>query len=246
MSNSLLTNIIELSEIDSIIARVTGEKKKLENDAGKKKKEYLAIVQVAETKKKAFLEKKTAYQKEEKILKEDRNKLADRRKGLGSHNNYKVQQAAEKEMDFTARQLNLKEEALLESIGVYEQLEKEANVAEEKSKAARSELELFLNEAKLTMPNLDDRLQRQTTARQEVLGKIDPKHQIGYERARTRHPMDAVVSLDAQSTCMGCHMNVGPQIVLKVSKGDALIQCPGCLRIVYLSNELRESAEGIA
>jgi hypothetical protein len=243
MNENLLPAIIELAEVDSVIARVTGEKKKLEAGAGKKKQSYLDLMKLADAKLKAFKDKKAVYDKEERFLKEEREKITERRKGLTSHNNYKVQQAAEKELDFSVRQINLKEEALLATIPEFEQLEAESKAASELVKADRKELEAFLTEAKATMPSLEERINRQTARRQEIIVTIDPKHLLFYDRVRNRHPIDPVVAVNAQQGCAGCFMTVGPQIIVKISKNDSLIQCPGCMRILYLSNELKEIAE---
>ena len=243
MNEKLLSLIIELAEIDGVLARVTGEKKKLEAEAGKKKQSYLELVKLSDLKAKAFKDKKATYEKEEKFLKEEREKITERRKGLASHNNYKVQQAAEKELDFSARQLNIKEEALLTTLSEIELLEAQAKAASEVVKNDRKVLEAFLTEAKATMPSLEERLQRQTARRQEIIVNVDAKFLQQYERVRTRHPSDSVVAVNSQQGCSGCYMTVGPQIIVKISKYDSLVTCPGCMRILYLSNEIKELAE---
>jgi predicted nucleic acid-binding Zn-ribbon protein len=243
MNENLLAAIIELAEVDGVLARVTGEKKKLEAGAAKQKQSYVDLMKLTEAKTKSFKASKAAFEKEEIFLKEERDKIAERRKGIASHNNYKVQQAAEKELDFSARQLNLKEEALLTKLAEIEQLQAESKAATELLATERTALEAFLAEAKATMPSLEERLQRQTARRQEIITRIDQKQLAFYDRVRNRHPMDPVVAVNAQQGCSGCFMTVGPQIVVKIATGDSLIQCPGCMRILYLSNELKELSE---
>lgn len=233
--------IVELSEVDAVIARATGDKKKLEADALKRKKSYVDLSEVVNLKQKVAKDKKAQYVKEENALKEERQKIGERRKGLASHNSYKVQQAAEKELDFAARQVNLKEEALLGSLAEVEASEKEAQTFVDKLSAVRKELEEFLNEAKQTLPSIEDRLSRQTARRQELITQIDSKILQQYERVRSKYPYDPVVAVAPNSSCSSCYMNIGPQIILKISEPRSLTNCPGCNRILYLSRELADN-----
>ena len=42
------------------------------------------------------------------------------------------------------------------------------------------------------------------------------------------------VVVEAKNTvCMGCHMQIQPQLYIKIQKNDELNQCPNCQRIVY-------------
>ena len=236
-----LSLIVELAEVDGVIARASGDKRKLEADAVKKKKAYVEIAEAANLKQKTATDKKNLYAKEEKFLKEEREKIADRRKGLASHNNYKVQQSAEKELDFAARQINLKEESLLNTLSEVDTLEKAAKAAADALAQTRKDLEVFLTEAKETMPSIEDRLTRQTARRQELITQIDPKLLQQYDRVRSKHPYDAVVAVATTHSCTGCFMSVGPQIILKISEPNTLTHCPGCNRILYLCKELSES-----
>lgn len=248
MPSPILVQLIELSQLDSTIFRVLAEKKKLETGAVKKKQEYVAFSNQVQEKQKGFKSRKSQYQKEEQFLKEERDKIAERRKGLSTHNNSKVQQAAEKELDYSARQINLKEETLLATISELEKLEAENKKYLEELAAKRSELEKFLKEGQETMPSLEERIQRHTARRQELLRLVNPAFLAQYDRARTRYPMDPVVPLDAKGSCAGCFINVGPQLVQRIVKGETAERCPGCARIVYIPDDVESEllAGGLA
>jgi predicted nucleic acid-binding Zn-ribbon protein len=37
----------------------------------------------------------------------------------------------------------------------------------------------------------------------------------------------------SNETCMGCFMNVPPQLCIEVQRGKQMISCPQCSRILY-------------
>ena len=70
--------------------------------------------------------------------------------------------------------------------------------------------------------------------RQALTVQIDAASLKLYERVHEKYMMDPVIPLKG-NTCTGCFMQVGPQVHVTLSKGDALVRCPGCGRIVYLA-----------
>lgn len=243
MSRSLVSIVQELAQLDATIARAAADKKKLDAELIAQKELLTKIHRDATAKIKLFEERRTAHQKEERSLKEEREKISERRKGLGSHNNYKVQQAAEKELDYLARQVNLKEEALIKGLSDIEALEKDATAWREKFDVAKANYEKVQKEIAETFPVLDERTQRATTARQELIHPIDKARLTLYERARSRFPTDPVVLVNEQQSCTGCFMNVGPQVVQQVLKGDTLVKCPGCNRVLFISDTALEASQ---
>lgn len=243
MSRTLISLVQELSQLDATIARANADKKKLEGEIATRKEVLTKIHREASAKIKLFEERKSIYAKEEKFLKEERDKIADRRRGLGSHNNYKVQQAAEKELDYVARQINLKEDNLIKGLTEVEELEKESKAWREKFDASKLEYEAIQKEALETFPVIEERVQRAAATRQQLVQPIEPARLTLYERARSKFPTDPMVEVNAQFCCGGCFMNVGPQVVVQIHKGDSLVKCPGCNRILYLSGDLEVASQ---
>jgi predicted nucleic acid-binding Zn-ribbon protein len=244
MTSELISRIVELCSVDATIARIIAEKKKLEADAVKQKQNYLSFAKTAGDKVSLFDTKQKAFKAEENFLKTEREKITTRRKELSSLNNYKVQQAAEKELDFAVRQIQVKEEALLATVDELDKLETESKQAQVELKDLRAKVEAFLKEAQETIPSLDERMQRQTVRRQELLQFVNPAYLQQYEKVRAKYPTDAVVALNSQAGCSGCNMSVGPQIIQKVMKGESIDKCPGCGRILYMTQEVQQSLQG--
>lgn len=234
MTQSLLSKVIELSKVDSSLARIAAEKKKYETEKAVRKDALSRLKKEFLTREKIIHDKKSSYAGEEKFLREERDKIAERRRGLGTHNNYKLQQAAEKELEFLARQVNLKEDTLIKMLSEIEELEKDLEQWITKATAAKNAYDACQKEITENLPSLEERFQRFSTQRQEIIHGMNPADLTLYDRTRSRFPMDPVLPLNAQQCCSGCFMNIGPQIVVQIHRAETLVRCPGCNRILYI------------
>lgn len=61
---------------------------------------------------------------------------------------------------------------------------------------------------------------------------VDPSLLAKYDRIRQNKKGLVVVSCDS-GVCSGCHMHIPPQLFNEIIKGDRLIVCPLCQRILY-------------
>jgi predicted nucleic acid-binding Zn-ribbon protein len=52
-----------------------------------------------------------------------------------------------------------------------------------------------------------------------------------YDRIRRRKPQAMVEVIDG--TCQGCHLQIPPQIYNEAQRGERVLQCPNCTRIIY-------------
>jgi predicted nucleic acid-binding Zn-ribbon protein len=43
------------------------------------------------------------------------------------------------------------------------------------------------------------------------------------------------VAQGKNEVCMGCFMNIPPQLFIEVQRGDKLIKCPQCSRFLFFS-----------
>ena len=65
----------------------------------------------------------------------------------------------------------------------------------------------------------------------EVSGKIDPTLMKTYKTVRESRDT-AVVAVE-NATCLGCHLNIPPQLYNELHRCDSLTFCPHCQRIIY-------------
>lgn len=238
-SKNLLSVLIVISKIDSALAGIKAERKKLENELGASlatiKKEEQERLQKA----KIHEDKRARYNKEEKRLRDERDKLVGRRKALTTLNNYKLQQSAEKEIEHASRQISLQEESLLSVLEEVEKLESEIKKLDDSLVGRKASYESGVKEARETAANLEERAAKHISEREELVKQIDTKSLTLYDRVKDKFVMDPVVDI-INGTCSGCFMQIGPQILLQINRGDNLQRCPGCGRILYISEKQEE------
>ena len=63
-----------------------------------------------------------------------------------------------------------------------------------------------------------------------------------YEFILRRYNGSAICEVQ-EGVCMGCHLSMLPQLYIDLQKGEEIIQCPNCQRIVYWLGEEAEEEE---
>ena len=127
------------------------------------------------------------------------------------------------------------EEQILMSMDVVEEKER----GEEAAKAAQREAEAGLRAAEAKVDEQRQGLMQELadlkTGRDELAGSIDPSKLKLYERIRggNRKSGSAVVAVYGEY-CQGCQMAVRPQDVTALVKGDTIVLCRTCQRILVL------------
>jgi len=102
---------------------------------------------------------------------------------------------------------------------------------EEALKKAQAKAEEKLRETEKT-------LQERRKEREELSTRLNRRTYQIYEKVRQSRGYALVQA--QKYTCLGCHMEIPPQVFLEVKKGEALIQCPFCNRILYYWEENQE------
>ncbi|NLF24466.1 MAG: hypothetical protein GX589_02255 [Deltaproteobacteria bacterium] len=236
---NLLKNLVVISKIDAFIAGINSEKKKLVDQLAAKRQNLAALELSAKEKAYALRERKLYYEREDLHLKESQQKLVERRKALTTLGSYKLQVAAEREIEAAARQLAAQEERYVNTLDELDALEAAAVETKSAFETATEDLKNFQEEAKETSKVLEERLKGYMTERDAMVPLIDQKSLALYNRVKDKYPMDAVVVF-SQNACSGCFLELGPQVTLEIARGNALVRCRGCGRILFLEDSKEE------
>jgi uncharacterized protein len=228
-----LSILIQICKIDSNLAHIAAEEKKERAEIEKRQATLKKVETELKSGQALLKEKKLSCQREEKALRDEQAKLSDRRRVLASFPSYKLQQAAEKEIDNTARELSDREEQLLGLLDQTEAIEKKVAEIEKFATEETTELEVAIREFNELKTGYDERRKRQHEERAILVVQVNPTNMKLYDRVHEKYVVDPVIALNG-SSCSGCHMQVGPQVFVIIRKGEALVRCPGCGRIVYL------------
>ncbi|MGI6524976.1 MAG: zinc ribbon domain-containing protein [Bdellovibrionota bacterium] len=228
-----IKKLLAISKIDSSLAGIAAQKKGLEVQL-KEKKEALNSASFDHGKKLSeFESKRDTYAKEEKRLKEQQQKLVDRRKALITLGSYKLQMAAEREIEASAKQLGAQEDLLLKGLESLSELESAANAAQEFYNTVKKDFDEFTKECRATLENMKKRTAEYATEKAALIPDIEARDLETYNRIAQRYPMDPIVPLK-QLSCGGCCLELGPQAMVELSRANSLVRCRACGRILYM------------
>lgn len=239
-SQNLLSKLIVISKVDASLARINAEHSQLETELADRILAAKALRSDYEARKAELDKQRSGYDREEKRLRDEQQKLVDRRKGLLSFTDYKVAQAAQKEIEHASKQLGLHEEKLLATLDQIDSMASEVNEIEETLSKMEGDLNTFEEEARGTMETLLGRRDEREQERKELAQGIESRPLTLYEGSLRRFPTDPVVAIGKDYLCQGCFMQVGPQMLLRISRGEELIKCPGCGRILFIDESSEE------
>jgi len=227
-SPSVLPIIIQLGKLDVQIATYAAQKKKLETDLASRKQVVVGHETKRAAREKFLNEKKTLCSKEEKSVKAERERINQRRAALNTLNNYKLQQAAEREIDYVAKQIGQREDLLLGLMREIETLEKEVADVTGVIQGLAGEYSALEKESGETIKGLDEQISSLNKERTEHASHLTGQPiLLAYNRIRDRFPSNPAVEVVNKDSCAGCFMKLGPQVVVQVSRQD-VVKCPGC------------------
>jgi predicted nucleic acid-binding Zn-ribbon protein len=230
---NFLTDLKELSIVDAKLARLKAEKLTLEKEIKEKETFLKNLSEKVSKADHAHQLKEVQYKKEERYIRDEQSKLTDRRKALMTLQSYKLQQAAEKEIEAAAKVLNTQEEALIAVLDELEKLSNQANELKTQYQQKTEELEKFKAEAKDAFAQYAERQAIYDGERAELVKNVGPEILTQYQRVAEKHPNDALV-LFKDNSCTGCYMTLGPQTLVEINRSSGLVKCRGCGRILYL------------
>ncbi len=232
-----LPTLIEISKLDVLIALLSAQKKKLEGELAARKQVIVAYDAKRSARAKVLAEKKLLCDREEKSTKHERDRINERRAALNTLNNYKLQQAAEREIDFVAKQIGQREDLLLGLMREIETMEKDLVDTESVIKGLQDEFSALEKESTEAIQGIDSQLQTLNGERTAQAGILaGQKCLVEYNRIKDRFPSNPIVEVLNRDSCAGCFMKLGPQVGVLVSRGD-VVKCPGCGRMLRLAAE---------
>lgn len=152
----------------------------------------------------------------------------------------KEYQAVSKEVGMAKKMLSELEEQILAKDAELTQLQdelasQEANLQEmEGNVAARAE------ELRADIGQLESGVAGDVAEREKVLKALPASLVRRYTMLREQRRGLAVVEA-RDGSCLGCNMNIPPQLYNNLHRGDELIACPHCQRMLYLLPPAAES-----
>ena len=237
-----LKQLVDLQEIDTAIKEVTQGLEKLpeELQAGAAvledlKAQHAAHQQALEDLKSQRRDTEGEMAEMEDSIKKSRQRLME----IKSNIEYK---AMLKEIAFKEDQRDQKETRILELMDLMEARNQvmaatEGKAQEQQTLLAHQEVEL-----KVQMDKLKVQLAVLEEQRRRVRKGLPTALLKRYEFIRQRRNGTAIAPV-REGVCHGCHMNILPQQFIDLQKGEEILQCPHCQRILYWLDDEAEAAE---
>ena len=243
MNGDTTKQLKALSEIDGALARILAERKRVEKELAAVEKEIATLRAQCSNGEKIVADRRSRVQKEDRSVKEENEKLVTRRKSLHTLGAYKLQQAAEREIDHASRQLEAREEVLLKMFDEVERMEGQLKELREGFAAKEAQKAKIIDDARAASAELDRREHDAREERESMVGLVESGALSLYERIHEKFPGDTVVSVEA-GNCSACFMQVPPQVLVQLTEGKTPGRCRGCGRILYLTESSSPKAEG--
>jgi predicted nucleic acid-binding Zn-ribbon protein len=179
----------------------------------------------------------------EQEIDDDTMKVRKSKNKLMMVGNTREYHAMMREMDSLEKLNRMREEekvALAEELAVQRQaldaLGQDIATQESEVTKMRSGLDARLEEGGKQLEKL--------TKQRQGAGKAVPRPILGrYELIRSRLANPVIVSVTA-GVCSGCNITIPPQIYNDLQKGQQIISCPNCQRLMYWTEHVKDEEQG--
>ena len=170
----------------------------------------------------------------EKQIAENKTYLERAERNLKHAQNSKEYETAMRETDALQKQIGAFETQIVEIMESLESVEKELeeradeiNTLDGKRAAAMAEFETALKKDQAEFNS-------ETKHRQTAFATLPARLAAVYDRLSQRSRDGVAVAEVVGGACSACYMHLRPQVQLNVKKGDEIIVCENCSRIMYM------------
>lgn len=237
-----IAQLVALQKIDNAIYDVEKKLKKAPEEIESLEERFVEY-----NTQKLHIEEKLAHlvEQEKRISAEVEGSIANIKKSkakLSQVENEKEFSAMSREMDNMEKQNKYREDEQQALVGELElQNTLHAEILEtwkevdEQLKEAKTELESFIAESQKELDELK-------VARKESLVDVPHPVLVRYEfiRRRLKHPV--IVNVKG-GICSGCNISIPPQIYNELQRGQQIVSCPNCQRLVYWSEHFNDGTQ---
>jgi len=231
-----IQKLYELQQIDLEMLRLREQLilyppmlKKIETNMGKKKKEHEKLLE----KRKALQKSRRDMEKEIEFLEEQVNKKL--RQQLAPKIKQDAYDALKHEIDGVQKQISQFEDKILANITEEEKLEKSIAQGEQRLKAEEEDALMEQERINSQIESKKKRLASLEKDRNAQKNLVSQQLLSYYNRFYKSYGPNIVVKIEGDS-CGGCHMRILPQVLVEIHRGDKIVHCEGCRRILMASD----------
>jgi uncharacterized protein len=178
----------------------------------------------------------------EKQIAENKTYLERADRNLKHAQNQKEYETAMRETDALQKQIAAFETQIVESMEELETVEKELEDRAEEISSLDAKRDEALAEFDALTAKDRAEYDAELKHRAEAFATLPARLASIYDRMAQRSRDGIAVAEVINGSCSACYMQLRPQVQLEVKKGDEIITCESCTRILYLAPREAEAA----
>jgi predicted nucleic acid-binding Zn-ribbon protein len=172
---------------------------------------------------------------------ENKTYLDRAERNLKHAQNQKEYETAMREIDALQKQIAAFETQIVESMEHVEGVDKELEERSEEISTLDSKRDAAVGEFDSQLIVEISEFDTATARREEVFATLPDRLASVYNRLAQRSRDGLAVAEVVNGACSACHMSLRPQVMLEVKKGDEIITCENCARILYFRTREAEA-----
>jgi len=177
----------------------------------------------------------------EKQIAENQTYLERADRNLKHAQNQKEYETAMREMDALQKQIAAFETQLIEKMTAIEEVEKELESRADEINSLDGKRSGALNAFDAEVSADKANLESTTKKREEVFATLPKQLAAVYNRLAQRSRDGIAVAEVVNGSCSACFMSLRPQMQVEVKRGDQIITCESCSRILYIMPKEQQS-----
>jgi predicted nucleic acid-binding Zn-ribbon protein len=229
-------NLVKLQEVEietaSVQARLAGFPRLLTDlDARLKASESAVTLEAGRLSK-----IQQAYRVQEADAKEIQTRILKSEEKLRSVKTNKEYQSSLKEIDDLKRSLSAVEDRMIAHLDEMDQVEASVATKENEVKLLSREIEEEKEKIRQSAFSTQEQLNRLNAEHAKIIAVIDPDLLKIYETVK-QNSGGVAIAVVKNAVCLGCHVNLPPQMFHDLLHFDKLLVCPHCERLIYPATE---------
>jgi predicted nucleic acid-binding Zn-ribbon protein len=170
----------------------------------------------------------------EKQIAENKTYLERADRNLKHAQNQKEYETAMRETDAIQKQISAFETQIIEKMSGIEEVEKELDSRAEEISSLDAKRDEALGEFDAGVAEHRAELDLELSKRNDVFVTLPAQLAAVYNRLAQRSRDGLAVAEVVNGSCSACYMSLRPQMQVEVKRGDQIITCESCTRILYM------------
>jgi len=178
----------------------------------------------------------------EKHIAENKTYLERADRNLKHAQNQKEYETAMRETDALQKQIGTYETQVIEKLAAVEEVEKELSERADEINTLDSKRDAALAEFEAQMEKNRAELTGAESGRDDVFKTLPTNLAVVYNRLAQRSRDGIAVAEVVNGSCSACFMALRPQMLMEVRRGEQIVTCESCSRILYYATDTKAAA----